>query len=143
MNTRIVRTLVSGLCTQCTRNQIPNWRAYTARTGTDVFGDDHLFMVENHRIHYKKCGEGEHVLLLMPGVLGMGKIDFHHQLLGLDRKKFTMIAWDAPGTGQSRPPIRKFLNAYRRDARLAARLMQVKLLSFIELTLKPTTFVSF
>ncbi len=44
----------------------------------------------------------------------------------MDREKFTLIAWDPPGYGFSRPPQRDFSgDFYRRDANYAAKLMQV------------------
>jgi valacyclovir hydrolase len=44
----------------------------------------------------------------------------------MDREKFTLIAWDPPGYGLSRPPERDFSGDYlRRDAKYAAKLMQV------------------
>jgi len=44
----------------------------------------------------------------------------------MNREKFTLIAWDPPGYGLSRPPERDFTgNYFRRDADLAAKLMQV------------------
>jgi valacyclovir hydrolase len=46
---------------------------------------------------------------------------------GLDKSKFTVIAWDPPGYGNSRPPTRDFSQgAHYRDADGAVKLMQVK-----------------
>jgi valacyclovir hydrolase len=44
-------------------------------------------------------------------------------LNGLNRDRFTLIAWDAPGFGYSRPHSRDFSGSYERDAELAAKLM--------------------
>ena len=47
----------------------------------------------------------------------------------MDPEMFTMIGWDPPGYGKSRPPARKFLNAegdvHRTDAHLVAKMMEV------------------
>ena len=47
----------------------------------------------------------------------------------MDGNQFTMIGWDPPGYGKSRPPDRKVLDrkmdVLRQDAQLAAKLMQV------------------
>jgi len=45
---------------------------------------------------------------------------------GFDRTIFTLIAWDPPGYGFSRPPARVYdKDVYKRDADLAAKLMTV------------------
>ncbi|XP_046917312.2 serine hydrolase BPHL [Dermatophagoides farinae] len=87
-----------------------------------IFGYD--VKIDGHKIHYESAGQGEHVLLLMPGALGTGRNDFLPQLTGLDGSKFKIIAWDPPGYGQSRPPERDFEDFYRRDAIMAAKLMK-------------------
>jgi valacyclovir hydrolase len=47
-------------------------------------------------------------------------------LEGFDKSKFTLIAWDPPGYGYSRPPARVYdKNVYKRDADIAALLMKV------------------
>ena len=46
----------------------------------------------------------------------------------LDHNKFTIVAWDPPGYGKSRPPDRDFSNGAKylwQDASLAHALMQV------------------
>ena len=91
---------------------------------TDLI-DSFDVVINGKTIHYEKCGTGSHVLLLMPGAIGTGQSDFYYQLNGLDRTKFTIIAWDPPGYGQSRPPDRDFDDYYRKDAELAAKLMEV------------------
>jgi valacyclovir hydrolase len=45
---------------------------------------------------------------------------------GFDRSIFTVIAWDPPGYGFSRPPVRVYdKDVYKRDADFAAKLMAV------------------
>lgn len=58
---------------------------------------------------------------------GIGSIwtDFKPQIEGLDRGKFTIVAWDPPGYGKSRPPDRTFPDDFfQRDANWAYNLMK-------------------
>jgi len=46
---------------------------------------------------------------------------------GLDKSKFTVVAWDPPGYGNSRPPVRDFSqDFFHQDAAWGVKLMQVK-----------------
>lgn len=48
------------------------------------------------------------------------------QINGLDKSKFTVVAWDPPGYGYSRPPNRNFCTGfYEEDATIAFKFMQV------------------
>ena len=97
--------------------------------------------IEGHKIHYEKVGSGERNVLLLPGALGMCNLasrvnvfmkisgstrtDFAGQLSsdGLNQEKFTLLAWDPPGYGYSRPPVRNLKdNYYRNDARMVSKL---------------------
>lgn len=50
--------------------------------------------------------------------------DFKPQIEGLDRKRFTVVAWDPVGYGKSRPPDRTFPDDFfERDATHARNLM--------------------
>lgn len=95
----------------------------------------HNIEVDGKNIHYETAGNGNHILLLMPGALGTGKNDFLPQLTGLDGSVFKIIAWDPPGYGQSRPPDRDFKDFYHKDAEIAAKLMRVIFLSNSILTI--------
>lgn len=75
-------------------------------------------------IHYERVGNGEHKLLLLPGALGSIRTDFSSQLNGLNKEQLTLIGWDPPGYGYSRPPERDFNDFYRKDAKIAAQLMR-------------------
>ncbi|XP_012265443.2 valacyclovir hydrolase [Athalia rosae] len=77
-------------------------------------------------INYLKVGSGSHPVLLLPGTLGSIWTDFKPQVTNMDREKFTLIAWDPPGYGKSRPPNRTFpLDFFARDAGIAYELMKV------------------
>ena len=64
--------------------------------------------------------------MLLPGALGTGRSDFTPQLEGLNSMgKLTLVAWDPPGYGKSRPPNRTFPpNFFERDAQAAMKFMQ-------------------
>ena len=80
--------------------------------------------VEDKRIHCVMAGTGPNPLLLLPGALGTAATDFGPQLAGLAGERFTVVGWDPPGYGQSRPPPRDFTDFFRTDARLAMGTMQ-------------------
>lgn len=62
----------------------------------------------------------------MPGALGSIWTDFKPQIEGFDREKFTVLAWDPPGYGQSRPPEKDFKpDFYEKDAECALEFMKV------------------
>ncbi|KAK0171513.1 hypothetical protein PV327_011164 [Microctonus hyperodae] len=75
-------------------------------------------------INHVITGEGNHPVLLLPGALGSVWTDFKPQLENLDKTKLTLVAWDPPGYGKSRPPDRTFPeNFFERDAHYAHDLM--------------------
>ena len=78
------------------------------------------------KINYCTTGNGGHVVLLLPGALGTARSDFTPQLEGLNSLgKLTLVAWDPPGYGKSRPPNRTFpQNFFERDAYVAKKFMQ-------------------
>uniref|UniRef100_A0A023G5N5 Putative valacyclovir hydrolase n=1 Tax=Amblyomma triste TaxID=251400 RepID=A0A023G5N5_AMBTT len=79
----------------------------------------------NYRIHVETVGNGPRPVVLLPGAIGSTRTDFLPQLEKLDRKLFTIISWDPPGYGFSRPPERNFpVDFYHRDARVLAKVMQ-------------------
>ncbi|KAI1301853.1 Valacyclovir hydrolase [Halotydeus destructor] len=79
--------------------------------------------VDGINLHYEKVGHGPENVLLLPGALGTARSDFAPQLDNLNKDKFTLISWDPPGYGNSRPPERNFDDYYRKDASLAAKMM--------------------
>lgn len=81
--------------------------------------------VNGVNIHYEQTGSGEHVVLLLPGGLGSTRTDFAPQLDQLSKDKFTLVAWDPPGYGLSRPPDRIWTDHFlQTDADLAALMME-------------------
>jgi len=79
--------------------------------------------IGDQRIHYLKRGEGPEPVLLMPGALGSARSDFTPQLEQFSEENFTLIGWDPPGYGESRPPVRNFTDFFAADARCARQLM--------------------
>uniref|UniRef100_UPI0037E704D3 valacyclovir hydrolase n=1 Tax=Semicossyphus pulcher TaxID=241346 RepID=UPI0037E704D3 len=76
-------------------------------------------------VYYERTGSGNHAVLLLPGALGSTRTDFKPQLKSLNKECFTVVAWDPPGYGQSRPPERKFTpDFFERDAKDAVDLMK-------------------
>ncbi|XP_028619091.1 valacyclovir hydrolase [Grammomys surdaster] len=81
--------------------------------------------VNGVHLHYQRVGEGEHAVLMLPGMLGSGTTDFTPQLQSLNRKRFTLVAWDPRGYGMSRPPDRDYpRDFFERDAKDAVDLMK-------------------
>uniref|UniRef100_A0A8C5QCU2 AB hydrolase-1 domain-containing protein n=1 Tax=Leptobrachium leishanense TaxID=445787 RepID=A0A8C5QCU2_9ANUR len=81
--------------------------------------------VNGVNIHYQQTGNGDHVVLLLPGALGCSKTDFGPQLTSLNKNVFTNIAWDPRRYGCSIPPNRDYPpDFFERDAKDAIDLMQ-------------------
>ncbi|XP_055262975.1 valacyclovir hydrolase isoform X2 [Moschus berezovskii] len=81
--------------------------------------------VNGVHLHYLRTGDGEHAVLLLPGMLGSGETDFGPQIENLNKKLFTVVAWDPRGYGHSRPPDRDFpVDFFERDAKDAIDLMK-------------------
>lgn len=71
-------------------------------------------------------------MILKPSKCYSGSIftDFKPQIETLNRDKYTIVAWDPPGYGFSRPPDRDFSPGFfYRDAECAISLMKVFKLS--------------
>ncbi|KAL1115909.1 hypothetical protein AAG570_006198 [Ranatra chinensis] len=68
----------------------------------------------------------EHYMVEGHRALGTIWSDFKPQIEGFDPEKFTLVAWDPPGYGKSRPPDKKFdAQFYETDAKLASQFMQM------------------
>ncbi|CAD6214684.1 GSCOCG00004178001-RA-CDS [Cotesia congregata] len=90
--------------------------------------------VDGIDINYLKTGAGSHPVLLLPGAVGTIWTDYKPQIEGLNKSEFTIVAWDPPGYGKSRPPEREFpADFFERDAKYAYNLM--KMLGFAEFSL--------
>ncbi|KAM3959760.1 valacyclovir hydrolase [Aphomia sociella] len=89
-----------------------------------IFQDEKI-KVGNYNINYVKVGSGPRTLLCVPGALGTIWTDFKPQVEGIDREKFTLVAYDPPGYGKSRPPDREFpLDFYDKDADFTYEFMK-------------------
>lgn len=62
--------------------------------------------VEGLRIAYERAGVGP-VLVFLHGYVGDGPTTWRRQIEGLC-DEFTVVAWDAPGAGQSSDPPEGF-----------------------------------
>ncbi|KAH9424895.1 serine hydrolase BPHL-like [Dermatophagoides pteronyssinus] len=83
------------------------------------------------KIFYDVQGHGDCVFLMLPGSIGSTRQEYGQQFDYFDPEKFTLVSWDAPGFGQSRPPERDYNDCYNRDAKLLIELMdQLKLDKF-------------
>lgn len=97
----------------------PLFRKFSMATETTV-------NVNGQTINYVKVGSGDRILLCFPGALGTIWSDFKPQVEKLDKNKFTVIAWDPPGYGGSRPPKRLFnSDFYHKDADVAHDFLKV------------------
>lgn len=82
---------------------------------------------EKFKINCVHTGSGPNALILLPGALGTIHTDFQPQIDALPEllDDYTIVAWDPPGYGKSRPPERTFPSGfYHRDAYLADALMR-------------------
>jgi len=80
--------------------------------------------VEGRSIHVVRRGNGPKAVLLMPGALGTATTDLLPQLEGLCPRTFSLVGWDPPGYGDSRPPARDFDNFFQTDADMAVATMK-------------------
>lgn len=88
------------------------------------------FDINGWPVHYEKWGNGDSVVLMIPGAIGTGRTDFLPQLEGsnkLDMQKYTLVAVELPGWGRSRPPKRIYdKDVYNNDADCCNQLMKVR-----------------
>ncbi|CAL8069613.1 unnamed protein product [Orchesella dallaii] len=83
--------------------------------------------VSGININIEQIGDGSHAFLCLPGALGCIEADFGPLLPKFTKNKFTVVAWDPPGFGKSRPPNRDFSGGtqyFHRDAVSANELMK-------------------
>lgn len=81
--------------------------------------------VKNWNINYVKVGTGAHNVLFLPGALGTIWTESRPQIEGFNQDKFTLVVWDPPGYGKSRPPEKDFtVGLYEKDADMAYEFMK-------------------
>lgn len=100
-------------------------------TMSSVFEENQVKLEDSNRnvynINYMRKGQGKDAIILLPGALGSAITDFQPQIDQLPDllPNYSIIAWDPPGYGRSRPPNRTFsLDFFQRDAFVANSLMQ-------------------
>ncbi|CAG9821433.1 unnamed protein product [Phaedon cochleariae] len=93
---------------------------------SDIPTKEHKIDVDGQTLHYIKVGKGPKHILCLPGMVGTIWSDFKPQIDRLDRSKFTVVAWDPPGYGESRPKDKQLdPDFYDVDATYAKKLMEV------------------
>ncbi|XP_045496643.1 valacyclovir hydrolase-like [Colias croceus] len=99
-------------------------KEYSAFLSTLVHKEE-VIKIGSYNINYLKIGHGRNHVLCTQGALGSMWTDFSHQIKGFDRDKFTVVFWDQPGFGKSRPPDRDFSTKfYTNDSNVAYQLMK-------------------
>ena len=126
-------------CTRVTKGLKTRWPFLFLRTKWEILNnfhwrschfskisEDNVQAVGDFKINYCSSGNGDHPVLLLPGALGTGLSDWRPQLEGLNSSgKLTLVAWDPPGYGKSRPPERSFAgNFFLQDAKVAKEFME-------------------
>lgn len=87
---------------------------------------ENTITIKGQTINFIKTGNGNKPILCFPGALGTIWSDFKPQIANLDKNQFTIVAFDPPGYGFSRPPNRNFgLDFYEKDADVAHVFMKV------------------
>ncbi|XP_076666002.1 serine hydrolase BPHL-like isoform X2 [Andrena cerasifolii] len=101
----------------------PHKGKFFSRVADSHAVEERKVTVDGEDINYVRVGTGDHPVLLQPG--GSIWSDLKPQVEGLDRRKFTVVAWDPPGCGKSRPIHRSFAGDFvQRDAVKACKLMK-------------------
>lgn len=102
------------------------WKFYLRSDPLIFFCKPQQIDIKGQTINFIKTGTGENAVLCFPGALGTIWSDFKPQIENLDKSKFTVVAFDPPGYGYSRPPSRNFsADFYEKDADAAYNLMKV------------------
>ncbi|XP_035440548.2 valacyclovir hydrolase [Spodoptera frugiperda] len=92
---------------------------------TSVVAKEDKIKIKDGVINYVKVGNGAHHALFLPGALGTIWTEGKPQIEGFNRDKFTLVVWDPPGYGKSRPPEKVFsTDFYERDADAAYEFMK-------------------
>uniref|UniRef100_A0A914W584 AB hydrolase-1 domain-containing protein n=1 Tax=Plectus sambesii TaxID=2011161 RepID=A0A914W584_9BILA len=81
--------------------------------------------IDGRPINFIVYGSGPKNVLCLSGTLGTWKMDFGPVLHKFDPAIYTVVVWDPPGYGKSRPPRRHYIaQVCRNDAQLALQLMR-------------------
>lgn len=81
--------------------------------------------LNGYEINYVQTGHGPNAILLLTSAFGTISSDFGPHLNCFDHNELTMVALEAQGFGNSRPPDRDFKQGFfLRDADVAAKLME-------------------
>eukprot|EP00096_Caligus_rogercresseyi_P007236 TRINITY_DN2503_c0_g1_i3.p1 TRINITY_DN2503_c0_g1~~TRINITY_DN2503_c0_g1_i3.p1 ORF type:complete len:289 (-),score=47.83 TRINITY_DN2503_c0_g1_i3:92-958(-) len=94
-------------------------------SSTTTRGESQFLDIDGQRTHVQTYGHGPHPILLLPGALGSGETDMKPLIENTSRDAdWTLVAWDPPGYGKSRPPARVFCpDFYVKDAENAVETM--------------------
>lgn len=96
------------------------------KLNNSIFQAQKVILYNGQTINYVKVGNGSHNILCLPGALGTIWSDFKPQVEQLNQNDFTVVCWDPPGYGFSRPPNRTFRTKfYEDDADQAYQFMKV------------------
>ncbi|XP_053691054.1 valacyclovir hydrolase isoform X2 [Sabethes cyaneus] len=109
------------------QKSIPSMSIRQLNTKSVAYAMEKQLQIGAHQINFVKVGNGEKGLILLPGALGTAWTDFKPQIEQLPSllPSHTVIAWDPPGYGKSRPPEKQFgLDFYEQDADSAFHLME-------------------
>ncbi|XP_060073812.1 valacyclovir hydrolase-like [Ylistrum balloti] len=83
----------------------------------------HKENVNGVTFHFETTGDGQEIVLLLPGALGSTRTDFEKQLTDFNKSEYTLVAMDPRGYGRSIPPERDWpLEFLQRDADDALQL---------------------
>lgn len=94
-------------------------------TAVNPEAKEEILDVKNTKINYVKVGSGAHNVLFLPGALGTIWTEGKPQIEGFNKDKFTLVAWDPPGYGKSRPPEKEFTtDFYEKDADISHEFMK-------------------
>jgi valacyclovir hydrolase len=81
--------------------------------------------VNGVNLHYDITGNGNNVILCLPGALGCSATDFKLQLTEMGKEMFTVVGLDPRGYGRSIPPQRDWPEHFLlRDVEDAAQFMK-------------------
>ncbi|CAB3222341.1 unnamed protein product [Arctia plantaginis] len=99
-------------------------RSCSFSTSTVPTAKEQRIKVKNCEINYVKVGTGAQNVLFLPGALGTLWTEGKPQIEGFNKEKFTLVAWDPPGYGKSRPPEKEFRTDFlEKDADIAQEFM--------------------